>query len=162
MTIILLVLLVLFVVLLAISYIPLKLRFYLNTDTADAHASAAWPFMKTEVTLMDGRVFLCVFLFKFRIFSRLLKHHQKEPKTSVIQTLKALELNKTTLDIEYGLNEPYFTGMLYVMIDYFAAVFNIAEVNINPDFLPDTEYMTIDANADLHVASTIMNFLKEK
>lgn len=164
MTVILLILLAIFFIVLAVFLVPVKISSYLDVSMEDVYAQATWSFVNAEFKLIGNQALLCVFLFKVKIFSRFLnrKSKRKEHKRSAIQVFKALRLNNTALDINYGFNEPYLTGIFFVLFDFIASVINIAEVGLYPDFLPEAEFLRIKAKTNLSIGETIINLSRQK
>ncbi|SHH88530.1 hypothetical protein SAMN02745823_01358 [Sporobacter termitidis DSM 10068] len=162
MTVILLIALAIFLIALAIFLIPVKISSHLDVSMADVYTKATWSFIKAELKLIGDQAFLRIFLFNMKVFSRFINRKRKKHRRSAVQILKALKLNHTALDINYGFNEPYLTGIFFVILNFIASIFNKAEVGLYPEFLPDAEFLRIKAKTNLNIGKTIINLSRQK
>ena len=158
-----LVLLVLLLITLALFLVPVRIDSLVDTSTPEVYARATWSFIKSDVRLIGGRLYLRVFLLKLKIVSRFLRRDKKKQGTPpAFQTLKALKLEHTTLDVRYGFGEPFVTGIALAAASFIATLFGSAKIGMYPEFLPETEFMQIKARTELHMGGTIVNLIKQK
>ncbi len=143
-------------IILAVYFIPVKVRFLLDTDDMDMRVSATWlSFVKADARVVERRAFLRVYLFGLKIVSRFLEGEVRDrPTMSLIQ---AMELHDVTVNVRYGLNEPGLTGIFNAAFGFIGTFFRGADVRLYPDYLPDSEFMRIEAAANLYAGRTAEN-----
>lgn len=156
-------LLILFIIaalIIVLIFKPLVISFYLDTDKMDMHALARWHPIRIEAKIINYRIFMRVFLFSKRIYARFLKS-QKE-KRSKTDLFRAMALSDTMIKISYGLNEPYLTGVFSGAAHFIKSLISTADIELEPEFIPENEFLRIKANTSLNIGRTLLNLLKLK
>jgi hypothetical protein len=142
----------------AVYFIPVKIRFLLDTDDMDMRVSATWlSFVKADARVFQRKVFIRVYLFGLKIVSRFLGGEVNDrPTRSLIQ---AMALHDVTVKVRYGLNEPGLTGIFNAALGFVGTLIRGADVRLYPDYMPDNEFMRIEAAANLYAGRTVENWI---
>ncbi|MCX7614381.1 MAG: hypothetical protein N2Z65_01335 [Clostridiales bacterium] len=139
---------------------PVIISFILDTDHDEIHATGCWlyPFLKVSVHIKNAPV-LSVFLFHRKIYSKPVKRKKKK---DFKRSFQSLHLTNTYLKVNYGLNNPFYTGTMYSVIGMIQSFLHIESISQIPDFLPNKEYVIVNAGAKLWIGKTILNDLRTK
>lgn len=145
-------------------------NFQLDTNHNVAAVEFSWlyPFINAKAEMVEGQPLLTVYLLKMRIIKRKIKPQKKarahEQNLSMLDWMHALKLRHIQIDTQYGLTNPFTTGIL-------CASFNILpmflpENNVTlyqqPDFLPQNDYIIAESSARLNIGRSIWNLLKAR
>jgi hypothetical protein len=160
MFILLLLLILIIAVIIAVFVKPVAVSFLLDTNQMDMHAQATWMPVKVEASVKDYRLFIRVLLFRKKVYAGFLKPGKKRRKGRV--QLEALDLSNTRAFVAYGFNEPYLTGIFSAAADITASLLNAADIELEPAFIPDNEFLKIEARTDLNAGKTLIRILRKK
>jgi hypothetical protein len=140
---------------------PVRIHFYLDTDELDMHATARWTSMLSlNARVINYRLFITVRLFGKKVSAQFLKKGKKARTGTNI--FEALALSDTRVEVSYGLNDPFLTGIFCAAADFAGALMRNAGITLEPDFLPDSEFLRVAAATSLNIGDTIVNLVKLK
>lgn len=123
-------------------------------------AAARWMPFRIEARVRDFRVFISVLFFGKRIYNGYMKQRKKSRKGKAVY--EALDLSNTRAKISYGFNEPYLTGIFCAASGFGTVLFRSADIELDPVFFPEDEFLRIDAGTDINAGKTLVNMLKNK
>ena len=138
---------------------PVRISFLLDTDRLEMSAKGRWTAIAAfEARIIDYRLFVTVRLFGWKIFTGFLKKTgSKRPVSSVFQ---ALALSDTSVEIAWGLNAPHLTGIFCAAAEFAGRLLRDADIALEPDFVPDREYLHLTAKTSLNLGKTVVNMLR--
>ncbi len=142
--------------------IALKIAFTLDTRKEDMKLVLFWlyPFIKITAEGSMTSPLITVYLFKKKVYGGMMDAQgQIGRKTGIIKAASASDIR---MDIDYGFRDPYVTGITCGSINAASEIANFAELNQNPDFITDEDYIRLDATAKVNIGNTILNYLKGK
>lgn len=148
-------------VVIAVFFEPVAISCYFDTEKMDMHASAKWvPFVRIEASVLDYRLFITVYFFRAKIYAKLMKPGKKGKSRKAL--FQSLALSKTGARITYGFNEPFLTGLFCGAADFLASLINSADIELEPVFIPENEFLRITAKTQLNAGKTFINMLRIK
>ncbi len=154
-------LLILAIILIVLLMLPLKVRVRANLSGEGKYVKAVLlRFVRVNVTLGDGKPYLRIYLFNNRIYNTRLKK-RKETGNSMLW-LKSADISRVKADVYYGMKSPFSTGIVSGALGIASGFFKIDELGIHPDFFAQSDYLRINASADIALGNTIVNFVKNK
>lgn len=142
---------------------PATIAFALDTNRNDMHFLFYWlyPLIMARVEMLNYSPHLTIYLLKIRVYSKNVKS-KKNKKTNLLDTAQALQLSETYAKAFYGLDNPFHTAVTSGFVDMFDSLFPNIPIEQIPDFVPDHEYVVIQAGAKLHIGKTLFRILKQK
>lgn len=147
-------------VLVAVFFKPVAVSFIFDTNEMDMYATAGWMrFVRVEARIIDYRLHITVFLLRKKISSGFVKSGKKGRPAALFESMS---LSNTTAKISYGFNEPHLTGIFSAAADFAAALIKTADIELEPEFQTDNEFLRIEAATDLNAGKTLFNMLKKK
>ncbi|NMA24800.1 MAG: hypothetical protein GX936_03945 [Clostridiales bacterium] len=147
-------------VLIAVFLKPVAVSFVFDTNEMDMYATAEWMrFVRVEARIIDYRLHITVFLFRKKISSGFVKPGKKGRRSALIESMS---LSNTSAKISYGFHEPHLTGIFGAAADFAAALVKTADIELEPEFRPDNEFLRIEAATDLNAGKTLFNMLRKK
>lgn len=137
------------------------LAFQVDTDRNDIHVLFYWlyPLITASVQMLNYSPHLDIYLLKMRVYS---KNIQKRTDNAPKQWdfIKTIDFKDAYAQIRYGLENPFETSMASSMIGILQQYVNQISIQLYPDFVPDHEYVVIQAGAKLNIGKTLVNVLK--
>jgi hypothetical protein len=119
--------------------------------------------LKGKLQMSDYAPFLTVYLFGFKIYSKAVKNTgKKNKKKKLPDYFKSLSIDNSYANIYYGFDDPSSTGITSGIIRILQAYFKGISIAQFPDFIPDKEYVSINAGTKLNIGKTILNYAKYK
>jgi hypothetical protein len=148
---------------------PVHVFFHLDSSEMDMRAWFKWLFVRAEADVIDYKVHLEVYLAGWRVFSDVLKKKGRQDRTTHMSTsaqyaskFNALDLHDTRVRMSYGFNEPQFTGIFCAAGCFIDTLLQDAEIEQYPDFLPDSEFLKIEAETNVNAGKTLLNMVQSK
>ena len=132
---------------------------FLDTDRTEFGLVFYWmyPFVRARVTMLEYTPLLTVYLFNIRVFRKKLKVKAGKTQTPSLQSIALSDISLTTC---FGLESPFFTGILSGMAELIEGTFQNAAIRAYPDFLSEREYLTVQGSAKLNIGKTIWQAIK--
>lgn len=154
----------LFIVLLILAFVfvlfevPSQILCVLDTDRNIFYGVLSWlsPLLKVEFEMVDYSPCLTFYLFHKRIATKTLQKRTGKNKYN----LKAISLKNSYITLNYGLVNPFSTGIANGIIEAFYSFFHDIYFESIPDFFPDHEYIVVKAKSDLNIGETIINIIR--
>ena len=157
------VLLALFVLALNILTQTYQLRCYFHLDHGITNAEIfyLYPLCRILIEMKEDKPYLSVYVLKIRVYKNRVQLRKKtaDRQRSLI---KSADITNIRVDAYYGLKNPFITGILYGAVSMVSKFFHIDKINQHPEFLTDSEYIYLDATANINLWHTIMNYAKNK
>lgn len=154
-------LLILAIILIVLLALPIKVKVRANIDGSGKYINAyALRVVRVNVTLDDYKPYLRIYLFKNRIYKTRLRK-KKETGNSLLW-LKSADISNVKADVSYGMKNPFATAVAGGALGIISGFIHIGEMNMRPDFFADSNYLKIDASAEVVLGNTIVNFVKNK
>jgi hypothetical protein len=158
----------LFIVLLAavLAYLifekPVGVYFLLDSDEMEMMVRATWlGSIRSDIRIVEQRPHINIFFGNRRIYSKTMEKNKTHDGSGRLH-LKALRLSDTKIKTFYGLAEPHLTGILYGATEFIASFAVAAEIMQFPDYVPDREYLRIEAETRLNIGATIVSLISLK
>lgn len=161
MNVLIFILLLLLVLIILIFAVAIRLTFILDTDKEDMKVTLIWlyPFIKLIVKMENARPLLIVCLFKKKVYERILKKkRRKRDNMELVRLAKTEDFNVTA---SYGFVDPATTGVTCAGINIISNLIG-ANINNRPNFMPQNNYVYLNANASVNVGQTLVNLIKAK
>lgn len=147
-------------IVMAIFFEPVSILFFLDTDKMDMHTSVKWiPFIRIEARVNHYRPFITVYFFRTKIYAGFLKQGKKSKSRKAL--FETMALSNTSAKISYGLSEPYLTGLFCGAADFIAVLIRSADIALEPEFIPENEFLKISAKTQLNAGKTFINMLRK-
>lgn len=151
---------VLSVLLAAALLVPVRISFLLDTTKEEMTIGGrCLGVIRIEGTVSGGRIQVMVRLFSIRIYSGCPKAKRGRRKLSVRSLLDAAALAGTRVRFTYGSTEPHRTGFFCAAGEFIRTLLRTADVAVEPVFLPENEFLTVEASTRLNVGKTLLNLL---
>jgi len=148
-------------VLVAVFLKPVAISFLFDTNEMVMYAAAGWMrFVWVEARIIDYHLYITVFLFRKKIYAGFRKSRKKG--RSVTAFFESMSLSNTSARISYGFYEPHLTGVFSAAADFAAALIRTADIELEPEFSPESEFLRIEAATHLNAGQTLFNMLKKK
>lgn len=148
-------------IIIAVFLEPVAISFFLDTNKMDMHTTARWiPFIKIEARVINYRLFITVYFFRKKIYARFMKPGKKGKSRKAL--FEAMALSNTSAKISYGFNEPFLTGIFSGATDFIASLIISADIELEPEFIPENEFLRMTAKTYLNAGKTLINMLKSK
>jgi hypothetical protein len=145
----------------AIFFEPVRITFLLDTDRLDMRALARWrPLLGIGAQIVDYRLYLTVRLFGWKIWSGFRKKGAGNGARGSL--LKSMALSDTRVRISCGLSQPHVTGIFCAAVDFAGALISNVGIELEPEFVPDREFIRIRAVTSLNIGKTLVNLIKPK
>ncbi len=156
------ILIVLLALMTAAFVCPVRIRCVARLDSggASVRLCSLYPLLKIIIFIEDNQPFVTVFVFKLKLYQRAIK--RRKGKGNLTDWLRAADISDVSVDTRYGLHTPFATGIFQSILGIAAAFLKADSMQIYPDFIPDEEYVHIDASARVNIGNTIMNFAENK
>lgn len=149
------------VFIIALFFEPVAIYFSLDTDKMDMHALAKWTrIIKIQARVINNHLFITAYILRLRIYAGHLKPGKKSGSKKTL--FEALDLSRTHAKISYGFSEPYLTGIFCAAADFAASLLQSADIELEPEFLPENEYLIIAAETQLNAGKTLINMIRMK
>lgn len=153
----------LLILLFVLSYVKeavIRLRF--DTNQNDMYLLITWlyPLLKANITMAGYSPFITVYVFNRSIYSKSLKTEKKRRDYS--KYLKALSLRDTYAKINYGLDDPFSTGIASGIIHIIQSYFENISISHTPDFVPEQGYIVLEAGTKLNLAKTLIKLIRNR
>lgn len=158
-----LILLLLFMFGLAISYHFVLIDIQLDTNQNKMNLLFYWlyPMFKAKVVMENLKPKITIYLFKKKIFTKTIKV-KKGVKKPAFSYYKFLVLKDSNVSIQYGLNNPFSTGITAGLIEIIQTYFNNIPITQVPDFVPSNDYVTLEASTKINVGKTLAKIVRSK
>lgn len=144
-----------------IFFEPVRISFLLDTDEADLRARARWmPVAALDARLVDARPFVTLRFFGKRVYEGFFRRSGGKKRRGAL--VKAAALSDTRVSIACGFHEPHLTGIFYAAANAAAAFVNASALELEPNFLPEKEFVKIRAKTALNIGRTLANMAREK
>jgi hypothetical protein len=150
-----------FILLLFLAVLRIKLVF--DTDKSEINMTLLWldPFVNAFMTLENTMPVLKVYLFKQLVIERTLSNRGRN-KNGGIELVKLSNPKDVHVNVHYGFNDPFTTGITCGAINIASQFLNIASINQIPDFMPENDYIYLDATAKVILGEAVVNLLSER
>ncbi len=136
---------------------PLKVAFLLDSDEMKMMADIIWlKAIRAEVRVIGFSPHITFYFLGRRVFSKILKG-----KTDMSFT-GALSLRDTRIKTFYGLTAPHLTGIFYAASAFLASLVDSAALEQYPEYVPQREYLKIEAHTDIDLGRTALNLVKQR
>jgi len=140
---------------------PLKLSFLFDSGEMTAVLRMLWlPGMTAELRLNSSGTHLSVRIFGLTIIDKRIV--QKKKKKLDLTTVKLISASNTRIAANYGLNDPYQTGLLHAILCFFGCFIAVDSLELMPNFVPANEHLRIAASSNLNMGSTAVRLFKSK
>jgi hypothetical protein len=128
-------------------------------SSADLNVILLWlyPILKSVVSSENDSFVLSVYLFNKRIFNR-----QLAVSKIIMQNKNLLnKINPTDIHInaQYGFKDPYFTGLIFGVINMISRLFTLESLYQRPNFLAIDDFINIDATAKLNLGRSLLKLV---
>lgn len=152
-------LLVVVAVLIVVFFAPVRIRFWLDTDGPDMEAQAVWlHILKLDFSVMDYKIHMTLRLFGRTVVKRFLKP-PKKGRGLRLEHVRALDLHGTEMTIRYGFDAPSLTGIFSAAFEMIRSLMQTVDMALYPVFLPDHEFLTVDAETTLMIGRSLLNVM---
>jgi len=149
------------VLLIAIFFEPVAISFSLDTNKMDMNMSAKWMrFIRVETRVVNYRLFITVYFLGKKIGAGFKR--PKKKGMSGKELAGSLHLSRTRANISYGFREPFLTGIFCAVADFAASLIESADIALQPEYVPENEYLIITAKSELNAGKTLINMLRIK
>ncbi|MDP4094649.1 MAG: hypothetical protein Q8920_14990 [Bacillota bacterium] len=156
--------LLLIVLILIILIFTATLRIKLKFDTVenDVNLTVLWikPLFKSVITIVNFKPIMNLYIFNKKIMN--IKIKGKKGKSKKINILEAANPKDIHVNTRYGFRDPFVTGIAYGAINIVSQFVKVESLDQTPDFLPDDDYIHLDATAEVNLGSTLLRLLKAK
>lgn len=155
----LLIIVAIFITLLFVDDLKVKLLF--NTDKSDMNVTLFWlyPLIKVFVTIEDTGPALTFYLFNKHIFKKFIK--EGKDKASSMDLIKIANPKEIRINANYGFSNPFTTGITCGVMEIASQFINIESIKHNPDFMTISDYIYLDATANVNLGTTFINLLRQ-
>lgn len=148
----------------AVFIAPVGIDFLFDTVAASVSLRARWlGVVRGEGTAAGGHIHLTLRLFSARLYAGPLRPKRGADSFSLRALLNAAVLSDIRIRFSYGSDEPHLTGYFCAAGEFLRtllAQLPTADVVIEPEFLPQEEFLTVAARARLNAGRTLWNLLK--
>lgn len=157
----LIILIILFMVILTFTAV-LKIAFTLDTERENTRLVVLWlyPFLKVIAEGNAKGPVLRVILFNKKVYKR--KLNPKKAGIKRTDLIKAVSTSDIRLSLRYGFKDPFITGVTCGAINAAAENADFVSIKQSPDFITSSDYVYMNATANVNVGNTLINFLKSK
>jgi hypothetical protein len=140
--------------------VPVRISFLLDTTKEEMSVCGRWlGFVRIEGTVSGGRVRVTVRLLSICLYSGSPKRKRGGRRLSVRSVLDAAALSGTRVRFTYGSTEPHRTGFFCAAGEFIRTLLRTADVEVDPVFLPQEEFLTVEASTRLNTGKTLFNLL---
>lgn len=140
------------------------LAFQLDTDRNDMHLLFYWlyPLITAKIQMVNYCPHLDVYLLTKRVYSKNIinKDNKENNVRRQLNLIKAIDFKDAYAKIRFGLENPFATSIASSAIGLLQYYVNQISIQISPDFVPEHEYIVIQAGAKLSIGKTAVNILK--
>lgn len=138
------------------------IAFQLDTDRNDVHLTIRWlyPFFMAKIAMINYSPHLDMFLFNIRIYSKAVKAKTQQ-KQNPADMMRKLELKDAYANIYYGLDNPFTAGIACGILGYLSASLKNIALTQFPVFVPEHEYIVIQAGSKLNIGKTSVRFIQD-
>ncbi len=156
-----LVVILLLAVLLLFS-VAVKAFLSLDTTNEAVRLVLLWLYPFTKITVEKNRSLplMKVYFFNRMIYSKAIKMKAADGKS--IDLIKAASASGIQVDLDYGFSDPFAVAMACGSLGSISEMANIAEIRQRPVFLPDEDFVHLEASADINAGDTILNYLRTR
>jgi hypothetical protein len=152
-------LLLVFVYLLFIK--PAAVSLYLNTDTDSLNLTFNWlSIVKADIQYRNG-LFLTIRLWGLQFYQKAIRPKAGKKRVKP-DAYRALSLHNSNAYVRYGLGDPFSTGIACGILDIIQYYLKDVVFTQTPDFMPDRDYLILEADTELYIGKTIYNYLRLK
>lgn len=117
-----------------------------------------YPFIKITAEKNRSLPLLKVYLFNKKVYSKTVRIKSTDGKS--IDLIKAASASDIQVDLDYGLSDPFAVAMACGSLGSVSEMVNIAEIRQRPDFLPDEDFIHLEASANINAGDTVLNYLR--
>lgn len=157
----LLLLFIIAIIIIVVFFEPIVISFFLDTNKMDMHATVKWiPFIRIEGRVINYRLFITAYFFRKKIYAKFMKPREKGKSRKAL--FESMELSNTSAQITYGFNEPHLTGVFCGAADFIGSLIRSADIELEPVFIPENEFLRITAKTYLNAGRTLINMLSTK
>ena len=156
-----------FVVLLLLAILLLlsvAVKAFLSFDTKneDIRLVLLWlyPFIKITVEKGTSLPQLEVYIFKKKVYSKTVRMKAADGKS--IDLVKAASASDIQVDLDYGFVDPFSTAIACGSLGLVSEMMNFAEIVQRPDFLPEEDFVHLEASAKINAGDTVLNYLRTR
>ncbi len=156
-----------FVVLLLLAILLLfsvAVKAFLSFDTKSEAVTLVllwlYPFIRITAEKKTSLPRLKVYLFNRLVYSKDIKIKGTDGKS--IDLVKAASASDIQVDLNYGFTDPFGTAIACGSLGSVSEMINIAEIKHKPNFLPDEDFVHLEASASINVGDTVLNYLRTR
>lgn len=150
-----------FIILLFLAVLRIKLVF--DTDKSEINMTLLWldPLVNAFMTLENTMPVLKVYLFKQLVMKRTLSNRGRN-NSGGMELVKLSNPKEVHVNVHYGFSDPFTTGITCGAINMASQFINIASINQIPDFMPENDYIYLDATAKVNLGEALINLLSQR
>jgi hypothetical protein len=158
---ILLILIILAVFITLLFVIDLRVKLMFDTEKTYMKMILLWlyPLIKVLVTIENTKPVLKFYIFKKYLFQINVK--QSKSKSSRMDFVKIVNPKNIRINTSYGFTNPSTTGITCGAINLVSQFINIESIKHNPNFLTESDYIYLDATANVNLGTAIINLLRQ-
>lgn len=156
-----------FVVLLLLAVVLLfsvAVKAFLSFDTKSEAVSLVllwlYPFIKITAEKKTSLPRLKVYIFNKIVYSKDIDIKGTDGKS--IDLIKAASASGIQVDLDYGFNDPFSTAIACGSLGSVSELAKFAEIKHKPEFLPEEDFIHLEASADINAGDTVLNYLRMK
>ena len=142
----------------------MQVLFSFNSDREDIIITVLWlfPFLKAVITVENENLILSVYVLKKKVFEKELMQGARESTKSHfnLKLIRQVQPWDIHVNAAYGFRDPSVTGIACGAMNIATRFINMDSMEHTPDFMPDKNYINIDAAAKLNPGVTLVNLYK--
>lgn len=156
----LIIVILLTIIIISLFTFALRIKLVFNSNNEEFDMTIFWirPLFKGFISMVDTKPILTIFLFGKEIFKKVfLVAKRPQNKLDYWEITSPKDINVTA---NYGFKDPFLTGITCAAINIATQFINIDSINNNPDFATSSDYIYLNASANINLGSSLVKLLK--
>lgn len=144
--------------------LSVAVKAFLSFDTKETAVRLVllwlYPFVKITAEKNASLPRLSVYLFNKRVYSKVIGMKYTNGKSSDL--VRAASASDIQVNLDYGFSDPFTTAVACGSLGTVSEMINFAEIIQTPDFLPEEDFIHLEASANINAGDTFLNYLRTR
>ena len=140
-----------------------KLSASLDYDGIEIKINHLYPLLKITVEFEGDIPFILVHLFKARLYkAQLIKRGHSRGTLNAKRLYRSVSIKHVNISASFGFHDPFYTSIIFGTARIVSNYVDVKSLNLLPDFLSTRFYFLMNANANLYLGHSIINYIRNK
>lgn len=141
----------------------LTITAYATAQQITADVGFHRPILSIEIQMDTLTPATCIRLLGVRILKKKQANNRKPGSEKMgFRLARSASISGVGVSVSYGLDDPFSTAMAFAAAGVSSRFCSFDRLDVEPDFLSTSQYLSIQANATVKFGKTILNYIQNK